>query len=617
MSGKQPDNKACLPCRKVKMKCVTGGGGGSRCDRCSRKSLQCVFRDHCRGRKPGMRCGLDPQPEVDFWAESDGYQPHSLLNHQAMKGKFSLQNILSIDEGLAEHAPSSPESVSPDDPISLGLLNIQVASCLVQSFMQRINPYISQLDPVLHSFTYLRKSPFLLTSILAVAAKAFESALYPALRAHAESLYADCFRRGEKSTEIIQAILLLTYWKEPNDTRAWTSVGLAIRLALDLNWHKIPPHAAQRDAASEIQRREIRNVQRTFLVLFVYDRSLSLQTGKPWMIERNEMIESVHDWWQDRTSFWNDRLLCAFAALRLITADAFDLLGPSKTHPTQQVDRLLAILDRRIHDWETKWLAVVSRDQAQEQDQEQGRCHSFLIKYYGLHARLQVFTVPLQKARIQPAGKEEMHGLKPFWLSYQSALEMLQLAAESPSVLYLAQDSVHVMTAYAAIFLIKILLSSPFGLAQEIESPATTAIRDAADTFAGLSAAPNPSCSLQARFLDNILVEYARIRHQYPDIIHSRRGKSSTARQELYSAGNNQAHLMPTPSSPSLVGQNQPHRDSANTTTIADFGFDHLEHASEPDFGIGLGGTLLGDEDMWDDMFATAGFSIQDAVFFS
>jgi hypothetical protein len=140
--------------------------------------------------------------------------------------------------------------------------------------MNVLNPYISQLDPKLHTFTYVRvRSSFLFTTILAAAAKAFNPALYVALHDYSEDLLADSFRRGKKSTEVIQAVLILTYWKEPEDTRAWVSLGYVIRIAMDLGWHRLAPYSAQDYvSANDMQKREARNVQRTWYIMFVYDR---------------------------------------------------------------------------------------------------------------------------------------------------------------------------------------------------------------------------------------------------------------------------------------------------------------------------------------------------------
>ncbi|KAL4866517.1 hypothetical protein BDV12DRAFT_210441 [Aspergillus spectabilis] len=558
--------------------------------------------------------------DSDFWAEPDGFQPHSLLSHPAMKGKFSLQNILSTDHGGRDSRPASAVSEAGDDPAVLGLINTQVALCLLEYFMQKINPYISQLDPTLHTFTYLRRSPFLLTTVLAVAAKAFESALYPDLHAHAERLFADCFRRGDKSTEVIQAILLLTYWKEPNDTRAWTSVGLAIRIAMDLGWHKLSANTNQEKQLTETHRRELRNIQRTMLVLFVYDRSLSLQTDKPWMIERTELIESADSWWRDPLAIPNDQLLCSFVSLRLITADTIDLLIPSKTNPVPHMERLLTSLDNRIHAWQRKWLEISA-----ERQPEDTTCHAFLIKFYGSHLRLQLSSIPLQKARTQ---RHEISNMKPFWLSYEGAVTMLQLVAESSPLLYLAQDSIHIMTAYAAIFLIKLILSSPSIITPEIELPATEVIRNVRNTFAALSAPSTSSCRYLARFLKKGFLEFTRIRtarsvapRRQPSP-YSRIQRSTTTfplneslrtRQRQY-AVNNQPREPHT-----LFSTSRTCPQNSAQALHTEFEAEHhrtipgTDLSTRPSKDVGF---LFNNDDMWADMFAHAGFNVQEGVFF-
>jgi hypothetical protein len=148
------------------------------------------------------------------------------------------------------------------------------ADAKAPSFISLLNPYICQLDPVLHTFTYVRhESPFLLSTILAVSAKLFNPALYQGLYGHAQDLYTETFRRGTKSAEIVQAILILTYWKEPQDTRVWMSLGYAIRMCMDMDWHRLAPHTnAVQGATVEPKLREQRNIERTWYILFVYDR---------------------------------------------------------------------------------------------------------------------------------------------------------------------------------------------------------------------------------------------------------------------------------------------------------------------------------------------------------
>lgn len=130
------------------------------------------------------------------------------------------------------------------------------------------------LDPDLHTFQYVQeRSSALLTVMLAASAKAFNPGLYLALQNHAEKLLMESFSKGIKTPEIVQAFVLNTYWKQPDDTRSWSLIGYSIRLCMDLGWHKLSVmHETDISSASELEKRRRRNIQRTWLVLFVYDR---------------------------------------------------------------------------------------------------------------------------------------------------------------------------------------------------------------------------------------------------------------------------------------------------------------------------------------------------------
>mgnify|MGYP003662887096 FL=1 len=139
--------------------------------------------------------------------------------------------------------------------------------------MRCLNPYISQFDPNLHNFTYIQqKSAFLLSAILSASSKAFHPPLHAQLQAHTEKLLGKAFIKGEKSVEIVQGILVLTYWKEPEEARTWLLVGYAIRMCIEMGWHRLPDLCSDGGNMSELDIREHRNIQRTWLVLFVYDR---------------------------------------------------------------------------------------------------------------------------------------------------------------------------------------------------------------------------------------------------------------------------------------------------------------------------------------------------------
>lgn len=92
--------------------------------------------------------------------------------------------------------------------------------------------------------------------------------------------------------------------------------------------------------------------------------SMSLQTGKPWMIERSDFIESIEAWCKDPLATPGDRLLGAFVTLRLLSSEVFKLLGPRSTNNDMsqfhRLDSFLAIIKGRIDDWELKWTRCVA-----------------------------------------------------------------------------------------------------------------------------------------------------------------------------------------------------------------------------------------------------------------
>ncbi len=146
--------------------------------------------------------------------------------------------------------------------------------------MQNFNPFICVLDPALHTFQYVReRSPFLFTVMLAASAKAFNPALHSGLHKYSEHLLTRAFAEGAKSPEVIQAIVFSTYWKELDDTRSWSLIGYVIRLCMELGWHKLMLKSDENDSTvSELEVRQRRNIERTWFILFVYERGFV----EPW-----------------------------------------------------------------------------------------------------------------------------------------------------------------------------------------------------------------------------------------------------------------------------------------------------------------------------------------------
>ncbi|CRG92107.1 hypothetical protein PISL3812_09162 [Talaromyces islandicus] len=511
-------------------------------------------------------------------------QPSGLLNHEAMRGKFSLLSILSTNQDQSSPIVEEASTFPTHDIVRAGLVSQSIAEFLFSSFMNILNPYISQLDPNLHTFSHVRqKSAFLLSSILAASAKMFNPGLYKPLHQHAEDLLVDSFRRGEKSIETAQAILILTYWKEPEDTRSWVTLGYVIRMCIDLGWHKLrPPSRRERERLTEMQVREARNIERTWFVLFV----MSLQTSKPWMIERNSFFESIEVWCKDATATDSDNFLGAFVTIRLLTSEVFRLLTPRQTDSGQNTYSLLTILSNRIDEWESKWLNMCSDSES---------CHGFLIQFYGTHLRLQLYSLPLQEV-LGSAQHDVTYSMEALWASYSSAIKMLKLVAQYSQFLYFAQDSIHVMTAYAAAFLIKLLLSAPSSIVREIEETTMETMRTAAAVFAQQSAPADSSCFLQSRFLFKIMSNYDGLRRNNTE------PNGSAGR--IFDDNN----VNTTENS-----ENLPHQIGVYLTPYRQT---NANIEREPGSAERIDCILTGG-DAWEDFLANAGFSIQDGYFFS
>jgi hypothetical protein len=83
------------------------------------------------------------------------------------------------------------------------------------------------------------------------------------------------------------------------------------------------------------------------------------------MIERSGFIESVESWCRDLMAIPNDRLLGALVTLRLLSSEVYKLLGPRSNRvragELHTLESLLAIINSRIEEWQSRWLAVADQ----------------------------------------------------------------------------------------------------------------------------------------------------------------------------------------------------------------------------------------------------------------
>ena len=263
--------------------------------------------------------------------------------------------------GSPQLKPSSDLFPMPRDPVESGDISENDVGTFFDLFFLRLNPFINLFDPALHSHEYVRShSPFLFTAMLMACCKFFRPEKYQDVRRLAQQWCLYAFAEGIESVETVQALACMTYWKEPKDQRTWQYIGMACRMAVNLKLNRYAPQANE----SDLQFFERRNRERTFLVLFVHDRSLSMQTGKQWMLtDQDELVRRYRTWHEEglgghrRDVRPEDIILAAFVNLRLIGSEATNTLYTSR----DVFDTELHRYNDELKQWLEFWTAQMNK----------------------------------------------------------------------------------------------------------------------------------------------------------------------------------------------------------------------------------------------------------------
>ncbi|KAF8136647.1 fungal-specific transcription factor domain-containing protein, partial [Boletus edulis] len=252
-------------------------------------------------------------------------------------------------------------------PEMLSFVTTEEVVALFSIYFDHMNMHCHLLDQEFHTPALVcSRSPFLLTSICAIASKFYthRPELHSRLTELAQKLAFSVPARGYKSLEIVQAYLLLTLWgcgavERYEYDKTWLLLGMAIRMATDLNLHRKTavshdtPEARARD-------KEVHNRERTWLLCFALDRSTSAQMGKPHSIREDFIIRNVFQWINSSIRTPGDRALAAYVELQRIVSRSLDLLYSGTSTPSGlqiDCDYLLVIksFEQQIVAWLHDW----------------------------------------------------------------------------------------------------------------------------------------------------------------------------------------------------------------------------------------------------------------------
>ncbi|KAI0053938.1 hypothetical protein FA95DRAFT_1579033 [Auriscalpium vulgare] len=476
----------------------------------------------------------------------------SLANRRAQASnvsKSSLQGMPRPSEpmGVASEAyfKPGPMTILPlrrlfierqIQPEMLSFVSTEEVVALFDIYFNHLNMHCNLLDRDFHTPSLVcSRSPFLLTTICAVSAKFFtpRPELHGKLTELSKKLAFNVPAQGYKSVEIVQAYLLLALWgcgpvERFEQDRTWMLLGMAIRTATDLNLHRRTSTTSAETAEGKARDREVFNRERTWLLCFCLDRSVSAQMGKPSSIKEDSIIRSALQWVRSPLARRGDVSLAAYVELQRVVARTLDLLYSETTSPSGllvDVDYLLVIrtFERQIQGWYSQVTDVDASGDVL------GRYSTLMLEYYASYAMLVINSFGLQNA-LEHSPVDIPHFFARVHTSAKTCCTLVRDELGPSGFLKYSPDSHFVFSSYAVLSLLK-LIRPEFPASRDAEQDTLAIAREVADTFDSVSAGPAHTPSLYSVFLRALLTAKADGPSEEPS-------ENGTANEQHVSGGN-------------------------------------------------------------------------------
>ncbi|KAG8863074.1 hypothetical protein FRB96_009254 [Tulasnella sp. 330] len=376
-------------------------------------------------------------------------------------------------------------------------------------FFEHMNSHVSLLDPAWHTPSLVcSRSPFLLTAICAVSSKFHHTArveVHQRLNKIARKLAFSVLEQGFKSVEVVQAYIILALWgvgpvERYEQERTWVMLGLAIRVATDLNMHRKIPEVTDEVPDAEAQTKELRNRERTWMLCYALDRSLSSQTGKPHSINEDYIIRDAYRWWQHPQAKSTDVGLAAYVEYQRTLSRALDFLYSGTTTASglqTDCDYLTVVkgVESQLISWLEGWKF---RNNSNASNDRLVMYRHHISQFYFLYANLLVNSFGLQNA-LERAPLDLAHF---FARCYSSATNFIKTVKELAPLGYLryAPDSHFVFISYAVLSLLK-LIRPEFRPFMEDEKKIIQLVTEMADLLEEVAVNPYHTPALYSTFL--------------------------------------------------------------------------------------------------------------------
>ncbi|KAI5461585.1 hypothetical protein BGZ63DRAFT_508931 [Mariannaea sp. PMI_226] len=402
----------------------------------------------------------------------------SFITHSEDTRGLSLSTVLDPEKVMLNTTTDSDKSLdngagevlwARDDPIHLRLISRPSAQNLFEGFFKYFNCLVGLLDPQLYTFSYTREtSNLLFSTILAISARVFQPESYKSIRKHSETLLGRTLLACDTAVENIWAIVCMYHWKDVDDTRGYTLVGFAMRMAASAQWNRIRGGFMHGNEISsipetEVQVRQRRDKHRVWLALGNLDRTSSFFTDRPLAAQTVNKEVVARSWLSlDKWTYpLGDGKAVGGFELTQIASPVYDLMMKSRQDVgTFSVALLepfhteMETLNTTLVEWGEYWRATFLKFPGSELFQVP------LIYFFRDYMRLHFNSVLLHRlltANHNNAFDTEV--AKTIQLCFSCALSVLQQMIEMGKldILYYLWDTAHLMMGYSAMMILKLL----------------------------------------------------------------------------------------------------------------------------------------------------------------
>ncbi|THU81507.1 hypothetical protein K435DRAFT_693452 [Dendrothele bispora CBS 962.96] len=397
-------------------------------------------------------------------------------------------------------------------PEMLSFVNTSEVVALFNIYFDHMNMHSNILDRNFHTPSLVcSRSPFLLTTICAIASKFYleKPDLHPRLAELAKKLAFSVPAQGYKSVEIVQAYLLLTLWgcgaaERYEQDKTWLLLGMAIRMATDLNLHRKTAVQSQDTSEGRARDMEVHNRERTWIFCFCLDRSHSAQLGKPYTIKEDSIIRNVDSWYKKSIAMPSDRYMAAYSDLQRLLSRTLDFLYSKTDSPSglqTSCDYLLIIktFESEISTSCTQWQS----DDNPNESPAMNKYKKMIGQFYYNYVMLVINSFGLQNALERQRVDIGHFFARCHSCAYACATLVRDHLGPSGFLKY-SPDSHFVQMSYAVLTLLK-LLRPDFAVYLENEQQTISLVNDVADVLESISVSSTHTPALYAAFLKALI----------------------------------------------------------------------------------------------------------------